>query len=79
MEMRLIVDGKEVKFQNDVKVIWEDEPDIRQEFCLTATNEGIILDRFIIDYPETRDRGETCFECDATAALEISDLDAFCH
>lgn len=46
--MKLLIDGKEVPFQNDVKVIVEDE-DIGEdsELHLTFTHEGVVTD--IID------------------------------
>lgn len=65
--MILIVDGKKIKFQNDVKVIFEDaEEGVLQT---TITHEGLILD--IYD-----EAGEELLK---TAAYEVVDLLEMCH
>ena len=46
--MKVLIDGKEVEVQNDVKIIWEQEDDDENEqtLQLTATYEGLIGDVF---------------------------------
>ena len=68
--MKLLVDGVEVKFHNDVKVIWDSQgEDSSGELHLTATYEGIIIDKF----------DNEIGECVATASLEVQDLDEMTH
>lgn len=74
--MKLFIDGKEVEFQNDVKVVWDDEyPEDDMELHMAATHEGIILDRFT----RQDDSDETGLSVEATASLGIDDVDEFCH
>lgn len=51
--MKVLVDGKEVDVENDVKIVWEgeflEEPEVvgehlKSELHLTANCEGIVLD-----------------------------------
>lgn len=46
--MKVLIDGREVEVQNDVKIIWDqmDEHEKEQELHLTCTYEGIIADRY---------------------------------
>jgi len=63
--MKILIDGKEVKFENDVKVIWEDTPDAEQELHMCATYEGIILD--VIESGEV----------ERTMSIDTEGLDSF--
>ena len=66
--MKLIIDGKEVEFDHQVKVIYEDEfmyddgDEMRGELHITLTEEGIITDLYHEDNP-----GQ---DCDATMAWD---------
>jgi len=74
--MKVIIDGKELEVNNDVKIIWDDEyPEDGMELHMAATHEGIILDRFT----RQDDSDETDLSLEATASLGIDDLDEFCH
>jgi len=69
--MKLLVDGVEVVFHNDVKVIWDSQgEDSSGELHLTATYEGIIIDKF--------DDG-SCVSVSSTASLEVQDLSEMTH
>lgn len=75
--MILIVDGKKVEVQNDVKVVYEDvtcmyeddDEEYRGVLQVTLTDEGAILDLF--DEP-----GEICLR---TAGMLIEDMERMCH
>jgi len=74
--MKVIIDGKELEVNNDVKIIWDKEyPEDDMELHMAATHEGIILDRFT----RQDDSDETDLSLEATASLGIDDLDEFCH
>ena len=64
--MKLLVDGKEVVVNNDVKVIYEDV-DEDQEVHATLTHEGLILDTFLGGEPHT------------TACLMAIELTELCY
>jgi len=72
--MKLIVDGKEVQFDNQVKVIYEDEfvgmddrdREVYGQLHVTLTHEGLIADLFEEDN-DTQ-------ECDRTMCMETNDL-----
>lgn len=84
--MRVLIDGKEVEVQNDIRVLWDGDfvdpnPDCgeftaqRDEFSghlqMVATHEGIILDTFEEHTPdEHENRG--------TASMTVEDLSEFC-
>lgn len=72
--MTVIVDGKEIKVGNDVKVIQDHMPEADMELHLTVTSEGIVLDRFT----RQDDSDETGLCLEATASREVADLDDFC-
>lgn len=42
--MFVLIDGEKRYVGNDVKIIWETDEDIGQEFHLTVTHEGMIHD-----------------------------------
>jgi len=45
--MKVLIDGEEIEFLNDVKIIWDETHDNwgqKDESHLTATSEGIIVD-----------------------------------
>jgi len=65
--MQVLIDGIQVEFGNDVKVIWEDTPEDNKELHLTATSEGIILDVFDEDG-----------ECERTMSLDTEQLSEEC-
>lgn len=68
--MIVLIDGKEVECNNDVKVIWDDHPvsltesERAGQVHLTVTNEGVIADIF-------EEGGNESY---ATAALEPQDI-----
>ena len=49
MTVTLLIDGREVAFQNEIKVIYEEDPTIGEQLHLTVTNEGLVTDVVICD------------------------------
>lgn len=48
-KLKVLIDGKEVSFQNDVKLIWDDQgEDGDQELHLCANDEGVSLTQFLV-------------------------------
>jgi len=75
--MKVLIDGKEVQVQNDVKIIYDGvcididsdtDTDILGELHATMTSEGMILD--VIDT-----EGEVC----ATYATEYGQMASWCE
>jgi len=68
--MKVFIDGKEVEFQNDVKIRYEVEPvdGITEESDLdvTLTCEGIILDLVEVTRASAPSAEVTCTDCSTT-------------
>ena len=81
--MKLFVDGEEVEFQNDVKVIYDDvcvdmdadtDEEIHGELHATLTNEGMILDLITTEITPDGDA-----EVLGTYATEYGEMATLCH
>jgi hypothetical protein len=75
--MKVFIDGEEVQFQNDVKVVFEDETldvmeqddtftDVTGDLHVTVNNEGVILDAVENN------------EVSKTASIDTEDLISLC-
>ena len=75
MSFRVIIDGAEHDVMGDVKIIWEKKGENEDEqLHLTATSEGIILDK-VIDQHDSDDT----LSFEATAGYEVEDLLELTH
>jgi len=67
--MIVLVDGKEIECNNDVKVIHEDPMSPDRELHITLTHEGMIADVIDADYDVSI----------ITTSLELLDIHEMCH
>lgn len=44
MTVKLLIDGQETPFQNDVKIIYEADEDQDEQLHMTYTHEGLVED-----------------------------------